>query len=295
MIAAEPAAADLKMQSAVSEGLIQSDSWVTQQIRHSCPSGNCTWDTFTSLAICSDCHDITDRMEKTDYGNYRLPNGLRSFHDRNVLMSAYSTSLCNRTVSFTSFDTLLWSTTIINLTMKEKLSAIECGLWYCVNSYKSAVENGILTEIIQSAFSKKRIDSWQRFLKDKQDHGVIVGRNGSDRENSALFSYRRTDLQLGEGFNVSQGAHYSILRLLMNTFTKPNIEYTGFADSDYVLVGPGLSSPPAMQSLYNSQDLAATFATLAKSITNNFRQNGDNHTFISSKEEKYVILIRVRG
>lgn len=50
-----------------------------------------------------------------------------------------------------------------------------------------------------------------------------------------------------------------------------------------------------MQTLYNSQNFEATFATLDKSITNNIRQNGDNHTVVNGKEGKYVILFRIRG
>lgn len=50
-----------------------------------------------------------------------------------------------------------------------------------------------------------------------------------------------------------------------------------------------------MQMLYNSQDLEATFASLARSMTNNIRQNRDNNTVANGKEGKYVVLIRVRG
>lgn len=54
-------------------------------------------------------------------------------------------------------------------------------------------------------------------------------------------------------------------------------------------------SPPAMENLYHSQDLEATFALLSKSITNNIRQTSDNHTVIHGKEGRYVVLIRIRA
>ena len=49
-----------------------------------------------------------------------------------------------------------------------------------------------------------------------------------------------------------------------------------------------------MENLYNSQNLEITFATLAKSMTNNIRRNSDNHTVINGKEGRYVVLIRIR-
>lgn len=56
--------ADLGMRSAVLDGLFRSDSWISQQTQRSCSSGNCTWDNFTSLAICSGCNDLTSQIKK---------------------------------------------------------------------------------------------------------------------------------------------------------------------------------------------------------------------------------------
>lgn len=316
--------ADLEMQSTISEGLFQSDSWISQQTQRSCPSGNCTWDTFASLAVCSGCHDITNRIEKIEgthhylgrihsYKKYRLPNQLVG-GDAINLMVAYGTANCTKTVSFTSFDTLIWSMTMMNYTMKERansdnLTATECGLWYCVNSYKSAVENEILTEIIQPAPSKKEINSWRPInKKGPQDIGVTIEspmtRNsvvGTYNLSEPALTVRRTDLQLGDGFNLSQDAFYSIANIMRDTFSVPLVAVSPYSTIGNAFVtrsqGDGLNNfnPPVMKILYNSQDLAATFAALAKSITNNIRRNGDNHTVFNGQEEKYVTLIQIRG
>lgn len=37
-----------------------------------CSSGNCTWARFPSLAVCSKCRDISDRLERSNH-SYRLP------------------------------------------------------------------------------------------------------------------------------------------------------------------------------------------------------------------------------
>lgn len=52
--------------------------------------------------------------------------------------------------------------------------------------------------------------------------------------------------------------------------------------------------PTTMQALYASQDLGATFSALAKSMTNNIRQNGDHHTLQMGQVGTYMILIKTR-
>lgn len=333
-LGAEAPMADLGMQSAVLDGFFQSDPWISQQTPRSCPSGDCIWDTFTSLAICSGCNDLRNRVQKYEgtyiekgrsfpYERHFLPNNVSPITDL-TLMTARGTSNTTDTLSFTSLDTLIWSMTMMKFPWKDGYlkgeiddddtpsAAIECALWYCVNSYKSAVNNGSFTEIIQPAFSKREINSWQPFRISWIDQGVEVTpeMTGDPWTNSSQYRMfpRRTDLQLGAGFNVSQGAVFSIEFLMQNTFTMrnhdPGIPKNTFPFNDGVNAaaarplyssGPNYYDPPAMQILYESQDLAATFATLAKSMTNCIRQNSDNNTVINGKEGKYLVLFRIRG
>lgn len=312
--------ADFGMKSAVFYGLSQPDSLISQQTQRSCPSGNCTWDTFTSLAVCSGCNDLSNQIEKKDLGmtspltvsldttnpgafvrqvtEYRLPNGLTG--DSSILMTAYGTGNEAESVSFTSHDTLIWSMTMMNFTVKEKptasfnVSAIECGLWYCVNSYNSTVKNGDLAETIEPAPSKREPDSWQPVL-GPTDFGVVAPPPNTINYDKISSSVRRTDLQLGKGFNLSQTAIYSISDLMSTTFAS-SVRISQKGINAWVLASDGTTySPTAMQSLYNSQNLEATFASLAKSMTNNIRQNSDNNTVVNGKEGKYLVLIQVRG
>lgn len=306
------------MKSAVFYGLTQPDSLISQQTQRSCPSGNCTWDIFTSLAVCSRCNDLTHKIEKKaprknlplteilDTTNpaavaqqvteYRLPNGLTG--DSSVLMTAYGTGNETESISFSSYDTLIWSMTMMNFTLKEErtasvsVSAIECGLWYCVNSYRSVVKDGNLIETIESAPSKRKTDSWRPILEhiDSEVHAPEPTTINYDR----IFSSDiRTDLQLGEGFNLSQAAIYSISDLMYDTFTSP-IRQDGI-NACVLALNNNTYKPTAMQMLYNSQNLEATFASLAKSMTNNIRQNSDNNTVAKGKEGKYMVLIQARG
>lgn len=227
---------------------------------------------------------------------YRLPNGLTG--DSSVLMTAYGTGNETESISFSSYDTLIWSMTMMNFTLKEErtasvsVSAIECGLWYCVNSYRSVVKDGNLIETIESAPSKRKTDSWRPIL-EPIDSGVHSPEPTTLNYDRIFSSAIRTDLQLGEGFNLSQVATYSISDLMYDTFTSP-VRQDGI-NACVLALNNNTYKPTAMQMLYNSQNLEATFASLAKSMTNNIRQNSDNNTVAKGKEGKYMVLIQAWG
>lgn len=326
--------ADLGMKSAVSYGLSQPDSLISQQIQHSCPSGNCSWDNFTSLAVCSRCNDLTNQIEEVPPENpmhdsesnrvRQLPNGLQTYYA--YPMYAYGSGNENNSVSFTSYDTLIWSMAMINATLKDpetkaaEYSAIECGLWYCVNNYTSAVKDGILTEIIEPAPSARDPDSWRPFVyngdirEDINSDGLsksinvydtsIVIRPDEGEGHSSPILLKRTVLQLGEGFNLSQAAIYSISKLMNNTFVDLKAMADGYGNAVVSHGPPGGGDsehggrtyhPTVMQSLYHSQDLEKIFASLARSMTNHIRQNDVNNSVVYGREGKVVALFRIQG
>lgn len=312
--------ADFDMKSAVLSGLSQPDAYISQQTQHSCPVGNCTWDTLRSLAVCSTCNDLTNQIVRKDMGEtsplavylsrtnpsswvmhvieYQLPNGLKG--DSSILMTAFGTSNLTESISFASHDTLIWSMTMMNFTGDDQpssidpppvtVSAIECGLWYCVNAYTPAVKNGNLTEIVRPSPSKRNVDSWQPITGSLNDHGITTP--PPINYDGITSSVERTDLQLDEGFNISQAAVYSISKLMNDTFAVPP---RSDGINAYVLKSDNNTYiPTVMQSLYNSHDLNATFASLAKSMTNSIRQNDDDDSRMKGKAGKYLLLIRVR-
>lgn len=311
--------ADFGMKSAVFSGLSQLDASILHQTRHFCSAGNCTWDTFSSLAVCSACNDLTDRIVTKDKGitvplavylatrnpaawltqvtEYQLPNGLRG--DGSTLMTAYDTGNSTESISFAAHDTLIWSMTMMNFTGNYqfeaidpsllKVSAIECGLWYCVNAYTPAVQNGNFTEIVRPDPSKRNLDSWQP-IRGSYNETASPPPNTINYD-GLTSSVRRTDLQLDEGFNISQAAVYSISKLMNDTFA---VSGTQGINAYLVATENNTYYPTAIQSLYNSYDLEATFASLARSMTNYIRQNDDYGSRKDGKEGIYLILIRVR-
>lgn len=194
-------------------------------------------------------------------------------------MTAFSTDNSTASVSFASYDTLIWSMTMMKLTGEKKphtntrLSATECGLWYCVNSFHSAIKDGNLTETTETLSLERNRASWQPFLSGR-----------------ISIPPPRTDLQLGGRFNISQNAIYAINDLMNTTFASP----LGKERINAFVRTNDTFEPTAMQALYASQDLGATFSTLAKSMTNNIRQNGDNHPLQMGQMGTYMILIKIR-
>lgn len=145
--------ADLGMQSAIMYGLDQPIENVVQQGTFKCPSGNCTWPSFHSLAVCNRCTNLTDGLERlvsngnqssylrkdSDYiGSFgsvndgtafRLSNGLyldnengwtftvNATHVANyrpgVMLATLGTANASDTASVQDLDTLIWSMSMI--------------------------------------------------------------------------------------------------------------------------------------------------------------------------------------
>lgn len=307
------------MQSAIYNGLTRQNSWVTQEPKYNCPSGNCTWDIFQSLAVCSACIDRTDRLlrssflgsqtmqqelirssNRTNYNltEYWIPNVLRLNNEDGVqsttLMSAVGTNYRNESLYFGSKDTLIWSMTFINVTNTEALwpsspvTAVECGLWYCVNSYRSMIRNGNLTETFDPAPSTISPDSWQMIPEGAAEEGLENRPSEGLGAKEATY-VPRTDLQLGAGFNLSQGVVVSISNFIHTALIGGSTAVNAFVAK----YGDPWYQPQAMQTLYKSQDLNATFATLAKSMTNCIRQDSDGSLVANSKLGTSHSLIQV--
>lgn len=56
---------DLSMSSALLRGLSQDADLITQQLPYICTSGNCTYDAFSSLGICSACNNISSALVRS--------------------------------------------------------------------------------------------------------------------------------------------------------------------------------------------------------------------------------------
>lgn len=323
------------MQSAILYGLSQPLDGSIQELAFNCPSSNCTWRPFDSLAVCSRCNNIThmltsntskaDQWIYLDRGGaavflgegvkFELPNGLSidnsinfnnstddssSTHDSNeakigVLMTTFGTGNPSRTCTFESYDTLIWSVTILRTRTEASkvwpdlpLEALECGLYYCVKSFNSSVRNSTLfeEEILRSDLTRAPEswglvgDIWGSQFAQEYDGSLKAREMLSSIEFSDVYSIMgRYNLVLGHDYELSQNAVDSISSFFQDRFTLGlNQSFVGSLNGFYIRTSQRQIQPSTMQAFYDSQDLAKTFESLARSMSNAIRVGGDNST-----------------
>ncbi|KAL8846811.1 MAG: hypothetical protein Q9221_008119 [Calogaya cf. arnoldii] len=155
-----------------------------------CRSGNCTWSPYQSLAVCDQCLDITDQIRINESCLYivdtlcaaYLPNGLMIEFDY-----FYTDTVMNTTTSEFLLRTKDVGLSLVNFTkitmdvdrarpgnfrlnhcyewtdhmdgprcsqeLREKFTASECTLHWCINRYSAGQEFG--------TFDEDYIDSWR--------------------------------------------------------------------------------------------------------------------------------------
>ena len=166
------------------------------QVQASCTTGNCTFaDTYTTLAVCSKCHDITSKLQKscataqfnhtvclsTDvncddpptpvehtYCNYTLPNGLfmSGLPSWNWSQAAISGNL-EKSTNFDFAGVLSVFSTIHSLRDDSSsdasitdgsVEATECGLYYCIQKRTVDILNGTVTERLIDSYNANPAD-----------------------------------------------------------------------------------------------------------------------------------------
>lgn len=142
--------ADIPMKMAVLNGMMHMPGEVINQTSYSCTTGNCTWNPFESLAVCSSCNDLRGHLRR--YSNFTalmialdpdqsiavLNNGTTLRTDNDLIinnaenityippievdsvpgiiyMTTYGTGNASATASFQDNDLLIWSTSILRL------------------------------------------------------------------------------------------------------------------------------------------------------------------------------------
>jgi hypothetical protein len=147
---------------AIYSGIFQEQSPNSKNVLMDCATGNCTFTPYQSLGYCSRCSNITDslKLKKTPMGapstyayNYTLSNGFW-FHT-----ASNENSMINTTTDIPLLDldtkdlaVILNFTSISSLGygMPPQVSATECALYYCIDTYKAEVDGGKFIETITS-------------------------------------------------------------------------------------------------------------------------------------------------
>jgi hypothetical protein len=165
------------------------------QVQPFCTTGNCTFpDTYTSLAVCSGCHDVTSELRTScatgnfthtgcldsdgdceaptlvehTYCNYTLPNGLEmsGLPSWNWSFAEMGGNL-DKSVNFGFQGVLSVFSTIHALRdlgtsdatiSPGSIQATECGLYYCVQKHTVHIVNGSMTEKLVDTYKANPTD-----------------------------------------------------------------------------------------------------------------------------------------
>ena len=178
--------------------------------------------------------------------------------------------------------------------------AIECALRYCVKQYDSTAassqiqESGQVIESAARASGSWKLDSVDRSEINKTakvDNVTVTNADINDLDfKSPTVSYTRTDLMLGNQYNISQTAVNGISSLMYNTFTYDQTSEE-FINGVYITgsrYGDMQYNPSASQRLWDSQNLEESFETLAVSMSNAIRARSDNNAIETGQEGSSV-------
>lgn len=276
----------LSTAGAIYTGLFQSASPHSDAVTMSCPTGNCTFDPYQSLALCTRCANVTDQLSNssqsfgtlTNY-DYRLPNGL---HFQTAMNMMY---LMNGTVDL---DLLRVDTggvpSILNFTaisaagygVPPSVSATECALYFCVDTYA--------TSVTQGAFNETRVST----------------RTSSNASTSAvmqdLFLTPETCYKNGTRHKWTDDCRYHVDRfstLALSNSLRPLLRGNG---SLFTSNRPSWSSDTlkAVYGVYgNYTDISLTFRSLSSALTTHARSKVC-HASAAGKTWTTESFVRVR-
>ncbi|KGO74829.1 Protein of unknown function DUF3176 [Penicillium italicum] len=186
----------LSTMGAIYSGLFQEQSPSGKNAIMECATGNCTFSPYQSLSFCSRCSNITDSlsMSKKLTGsyysyNYNLPNGF-SFNTAINTNTMINTTTYQPLIKLDTTDLAV----ILNFTAitasgygtPPDVSATECTLYYCIDTYHAAVNNGVFTETVISQDGKSNSTSdYSAFGKNVAITPDTCYVNGTRRENKA--------------------------------------------------------------------------------------------------------------
>lgn len=252
---------------AIYSGIYQNQSPNSNAIFANCPTGNCTFAPYQSLGFCSRCANITDSLQlsKTPLGtmlstyNYKLPNGFSFSTAENMmyLMNATTgldlikldTSNLPLILNFTSISSAGYSTT--------QISATECALYFCVETYESVVREGEFSESRTSiSAASNTSSSWTDATDNFALTPDVCWVNGTRYEKPYT--------------NTTENCVYTVnwlSRLALSNSLSPLLHGKG---SLFISNRPSWS-PATIEAIYGTQgnitDLSSLFTSLASSLT----------------------------
>ncbi|KAJ5907650.1 hypothetical protein N7495_000332 [Penicillium taxi] len=269
--------APLSTLGAIYSGIFQEQGTNSKNTLFNCPTGNCTFSPYQTLGYCSRCANITDSLTLTktvvvptipqeDIYNYTLPNNFTFSTSMNSIYLMNATT--DESLELVKLDTTD-ITPIINFTaitaagygVPPRISATECTLYFCVQTYNSSVSNGQLSENIISTKATTNA-SYSAF--SEENFAITPEKcytNGTVYDDPSKYPKKCV-------YNVNW-----LSRLAMSNSLDSLLKGTG---SLFVSNRPRWDSDTleALYGLYgNYTDINLVFQSLASSLTVNARSN----------------------
>ncbi|KAI1430193.1 hypothetical protein F5Y12DRAFT_722466 [Xylaria sp. FL1777] len=261
------------------------------QLRPTCPTGNCTYSEFDSLAVCSACANITDQLsisKNNEWFQWALPNGFVS------TVGKFSLS---RHLVFTGgkYDPLVLQAglPIVNITAIQPCQkadgtscgaiAQECMLYWCLNRYSSKVVEGILYEDIVDT-----VKYGYTINADLLENDTYVFQTNYTSQPEGQESYAK--------LNVSKWGSAALTDLIAQTLTL-NVSHSYRGDNTSTdemekLVGYSYSRFPGIP-----LDMSPAFEAMSLSLTASVRSYRYDETtlqMVAGQSFKQVPHLRVR-
>lgn len=253
-----------------------------------CPTGNCTFPAFQSLAVCSSCKDLTPSINETchnatlDYGEgprsrriycqLSLKNGLKvNLTDMDNIYGATAASGFLPPVSSSEFGDSLLNFSIIRGPRENQdgdvvrqSSAAQCSLFWCVNTYSARVKNGQLEETLLKTFHDNATN-W------------LTGRTMNARRLELIPpSQYVPSSKFIVGYIASQGLTSWLAPKLsfsnsLAAFVDEGMLSTGADSSSNITSAQQIETVDTMRIFRDAPSLDGLFSTLAKAMTTQIR------------------------
>jgi len=117
-----------------------------------CATGNCTWPEYSTLAMCSACHNLTiQTLKDPNPDTWSLPNGVGQINsDQNLMLlqsSLGSTQLAYRPMDWSvALDMTVLFYPPSDTIQPGRPQSYECILYFCVKTHKASMTNGTLSQ-----------------------------------------------------------------------------------------------------------------------------------------------------
>ncbi|ETS76352.1 hypothetical protein PFICI_11739 [Pestalotiopsis fici W106-1] len=314
---------DVGMTAALIDGLGNDTKRTEPMASFVCPSGNCTWAPYSTLAICSTCNDVTASLEQNEILGgktlYSLPY-VESIDEKKGIfaetadMAAAAVSNPGLTVSFQKSNTLIAAVGIIRFPDKYHLNPLakECALYFCIKAFATRVDNGVFKESVIDTWSDRNLASYQPGMPEWEvgmeasTFAEYESWNNNSLVNSEV-NFHRFDLQLRWSDERARQVGLPKDAIMAFNISQSSAETTSYAVTDQLFSSGQLVSWPIPRTGFNgtlypfvaqvlgtkqTQDYDAVFENMAQRMTTFMRDQSDSTQ--TGQQKEWALHIRVR-